>query len=272
MKKVWVLASLFCLPVWATEIKIPLVPGSFEARATVRINGQTLTFVVDTGASRSTLTPDALKTLGLGDLPADYSRARVADGRVVTSQVVRLQNIEFGEFTIPFMAASLASENLLGMDVLGRYRFILDVPNNQMTIQDPNTETLTVSEQAFSFPYNPRRLSIPVQVTLNDTPVNLLLDTGATTTTLSQRMVGALSLPVVGRTTNTVADGKVVNSKVVNIARLSAGNLTVNNLAASVIENAIGEQGRDGLLGYNFLSNFRLTLDPTTGRGYLVSP
>jgi len=264
----WFILAGFLLPVGATELKVPLIPGSFEARVNVRINGQTVNFLVDTGASRSAITVTTLKKLGLDDLPPEYSRVRVADGRTVTTQVVRLQNLELGAFTIPFVAATVAAENLLGVDVLGRYRFILDAGANQLTFQDPASGPLSEREQT-SFPYNPRRQSIPVQVTVNGTPVNLLLDTGATQTTLSQRIVSALALPVVGTGRNTVADGRTVDAQIVRVATLAFGDLAVNNLAVSVITGAIGEQGRDGLLGYNFLRHFKVILDPATGRGYL---
>jgi len=223
---------------------------------------------VDTGASQTAITESTLRSLGLDRSTLETTRLKTANGRTVPAQVARFQNVEFGNFTIPYIAASIAGSNLLGLDVLGRYRIILDVPKGQLKIQDA-TADFEPGSGAAVFPYNPRQLQIPIRVTLNGTPVNLILDTGASTTNLSPRIAAALQLPVIGTTQRTLADGKVSAARVVQINQLGVGELSLGGMTATVLDDAIGEQGSDGLLGYNFLRQFRLTLDPATGKGYL---
>jgi len=266
-------AMLLCFPqvASASELRIYLIPGSLEAKATLRINGRSAEFIVDTGASQSQINEATFNSLGLDQGEPQYARSRLADGRIVTSRIARFQNIEFGDFQVPYLNTTVTAngDNLLGMDVLGRFRVILDPPNNTLTIQNPNDEELRLNGNEAKFPFNPRRFSIQLQIILNGTPVTMTLDTGATQTTLSQRIANALELPVIGTSASVVADGKSIGSKVVRISTATLGNYTINNLNASVIDNAIGERGGDGLLGYNFLRNFRLILDPTTRQGYL---
>ncbi len=269
-RRAWLLAPLLAFPAYAADLKIPLRPGSFQALAEVRINGGLYRFIVDTGASRSAINNETVAALGLNPQSLQTTLAKLADGRTVATQVTRFQNVELGTLKIPFMIATVSGFNLLGMDVLGRYRVILDAPSNELTLEEATKDNLKIFGASASFPYNPRNFSIPIRVQINGTPVNLLLDTGATSTVLSQRIAGALNLTSTGKTQNTrVADGKMVIGREVQIASLGVGTLAVNNSSAIVIDQAIGERGNDGLLGYNFLRNFRLTLDPATGKGYL---
>ncbi|WP_218081118.1 retroviral-like aspartic protease family protein [Anthocerotibacter panamensis] len=273
MQRRVVLGSLGLL-VWGglaahAEVSIPLEPGRLQAKATAVISGQTVTFIVDTGASGSVVTEETFALLNLDQSEAEYARSRLADGRTVTSRVARLHDIQLGSFTLPYASAKVGGVNLLGMDVLGRYRIILDAPSNQFILQDPQSERWEPAGTYTDFPYNPRRFKVPIQVTINGTPVNLLLDTGATTTNLSNRIVSALDLPEQGRSSATVADGKTVAARLVRIDTLTIGDLSAHNVAAMVLDGAIGQRGFDGLLGYNFLRNFRMILDPSSGRGYL---
>ncbi len=90
----------------------------------------------------------------------------------------------------------------------------------------------------------------------------LLLDTGATITTINERLAALLGVAPAEMKQGTVrlADGRSVAAHGFVINGLAVGSKNLANLQASIIPGSGGE-GHEGLLGMNFLKNFRYHVD-----------
>lgn len=94
----------------------------------------------------------------------------------------------------------------------------------------------------------------------------LLLDTGATITTISERLASRLGIDAsdlrAGKAT--VADGRSIGSYSFVADSLTVGSRSLPRVQASILPGSGGD-GYDGLLGMNFLKNFRYHIDFNRG-------
>jgi aspartyl protease family protein len=110
---------------------------------------------------------------------------------------------------------------------------------------------------------------VVVPVTLNNRQTTkLVVDTGASYTFISHALARDLAIDV-SRNTKTVpfhtANG-VVEAPLTNLESITVGGLEIKNLTAAV-HDTTPDAHASGLLGLNFLSNFRMDID--TQRGVL---
>lgn len=129
-----------------------------------------------------------------------------------------------------------------------------------------------------SAPPAPRKASVPferhgniviVPVTLNNRQtIKLVVDTGASYTFISHALARDLAIDV-RRSEKTVpfhtANG-VVEAPLTHLDSITVGGMEIKNLTAAV-HDTTPEATAAGLLGLNFLSNFRIDID--TERGVL---
>jgi predicted aspartyl protease len=105
---------------------------------------------------------------------------------------------------------------------------------------------------------------VPVTMSFRGRSVDtcLLLDTGASMTTISGRVASFLGIEAsdvkAGR--STVADGRSVGSCSFVTDSIAVGSRRLSSVQASILPGSGGE-GYDGLLGMNFLKNFRYHVD-----------
>ena len=122
----------------------------------------------------------------------------------------------------------------------------------------------------------PRKASVPIEkhgnivivpVTLNNRQTTkLVVDTGASYTFISHALARDLAIDV-SRGAKTVpfhtANG-VVEAPLTNLDSITVGGMEINNLTAAV-HDTTPDATAAGLLGLNFLSNFRLDIDTQKG-------
>jgi clan AA aspartic protease (TIGR02281 family) len=122
----------------------------------------------------------------------------------------------------------------------------------------------------------PRKASIPIerhgqvvviQATLNNKrAAKFVVDTGASYTLISKALARELSIEV-GANTKTLpfqtANG-VVNAPVTSLDSIMVGGMEVRDLPTAV-HDAVPDPQVAGLLGLNFLSNFRMDIDTEKG-------
>jgi len=105
---------------------------------------------------------------------------------------------------------------------------------------------------------------IIVPVTINGRgPVFLLLDTGASTVTLSRALAARLGINWRDgfKVTATLADGKVTSGHAILLRSVAVGDFRADNVRAVVMDEPPGK-GIDGLLGMSYLQRFILRIDP----------
>lgn len=129
-------------------------------------------------------------------------------------------------------------------------------------------------------PPPPKKASIPlekhgqvaiIQATLNNKrSAKFVVDTGASYTLISSALARELSIDV-GQNPKTLpfqtANG-LIQAPVTNLESITVGGLEIRNLPAAV-HDAVPDPEVAGLLGLNFLSNFRMDIDTQKGMLYL---
>lgn len=122
----------------------------------------------------------------------------------------------------------------------------------------------------------PRRASIPIerhgqvvviQATLNNKrSAKFVVDTGASYTLISNALARELAIDL-GTNSKTMpfqtANG-LINAPVTNLDSITVGGMEIRDLPAAV-HDAVPDSQVAGLLGLNFLSNFRMDIDTQKG-------
>lgn len=122
-----------------------------------------------------------------------------------------------------------------------------------------------------SIPFEKSGNVVIVPVTLNNRQtVNLVVDTGASFTLISQSLARDLDIDL-SRNRKTMpfhtANG-VVDAPLTTLDSIAVGGMEIKNLTAAV-HDATPDIHAAGLLGLNFLSNFRMDIDTQKGMLHL---
>ena len=105
---------------------------------------------------------------------------------------------------------------------------------------------------------------IIVPVSINGrAPVFLLLDTGASTVTLSRALADRMGINWRGgyKVTASMADGRTSTGYSILLKSVAVGDFRADNVRAVVLEEPPAK-GVDGLLGMSYLQRFHLRIDP----------
>lgn len=132
---------------------------------------------------------------------------------------------------------------------IGRYN------REQKRIQAANQET--------KVEISANRILVPVKLGYKNREVEalLLLDTGASMTTLNREVADRLKLPP-GRTASfRLADGQVIQAGVANLSYIRVGPVKKNNLSVGILEYQGHAGPQQGLLGINFLKGVDYRID-----------
>ena len=135
-----------------------------------------------------------------------------------------------------------------------------DTPRSQETSRP-------VSFDKASVPFQKRGTVVIVSATLNEkATAKFVVDTGASYTMISQATAKELEidlekkLPTIPFQT---ANG-IIQAPLVNLSSIDVGGLQVKDLTAAV-HDVFPDASISGLLGLNFLSNFRMDIDTQNG-------
>ncbi|HUD00531.1 MAG TPA: TIGR02281 family clan AA aspartic protease [Candidatus Polarisedimenticolaceae bacterium] len=118
-----------------------------------------------------------------------------------------------------------------------------------------------------SVPFEKRGQVVVVEVMLNNSvPARLVVDTGATYTMISAATAKELSIDPerAPRTMPFQTANGVIQAPLTNLESVIVGGMEIKNLTAA-IHDAVPSAQVAGLLGLNFLSNFRLDIDTEKG-------
>ncbi|RCJ25183.1 aspartyl protease [Nostoc minutum NIES-26] len=112
-------------------------------------------------------------------------------------------------------------------------------------------------KKVFRVPIKRRLGRTPViDVTFNDKKTfEMIVDTGATGTVITQIMANTLELQATGIMKAQIADGSQVQFLTANIKSMAAGGVVANNLQVGIAPKAA-----IGLLGHDFFGNYNITI------------
>lgn len=136
-------------------------------------------------------------------------------------------------------------------------------PRKPIVLTNDNFQRSTPALEATSVPYRTHGNSILVSVVINgEGPFDILLDTGASITTIDPDVLASLRIKDTGRSIALGGVGGMVASRLVEITEISLGQARVHDL--EVAAHRIPELQTIsviGLLGQDFLNHFVMELD-----------
>jgi len=107
------------------------------------------------------------------------------------------------------------------------------------------------------------RILVPVKLGYKGKEVEalLLLDTGASITTIHQQVADQLSITYTKRAEAKVVSGKMINFKIAKLSHIKVGPFKLENKIVGIIKHKGPSFGYKGLLGMNFLRHYEYSVD-----------
>ena len=245
----------------------------------VHVNDQgPFDFILDTGAGTSLLTPELAKQLNVKIVGSKEGQS--AGGSVAVSLAkadslavgdARIDDVDLGIVDLAHVGKTIGAkiDGDLGYNFLKYFRITIDYGDCEIRFDDPKrVETFGRSAKAEL----PIRLASPakplllIDVHLNGRgPFQFAIDTGTSTTAITPQLakeLGIVSSPIGAGTTA----GAQVGVRAGNIESFQLGGAKIDNMAVVVadffemLSAAIGAK-LDGIVGYNFLRNYKVAID-----------
>jgi tetratricopeptide (TPR) repeat protein len=253
----------------------------------IRVNGNPLKLVLDTGASGIFLSPKASQNAGIVRLAASTVRGfgnntRPTGGYRGLAERVRIGDVEFRNALITVADQDLpdVQDGLIGTDVFEEFLVTLDfaarklrldpLPDYRPGDNDPHDRAIAPEMRNFTRVFRfGHMLLLPTRVS-NSREVHFVLDTGAARTLISYDLAEEVSkLNVDGKTGLRGLSGKVADVYQTGDLFLQFAGFRQKNLGMTSID--LWDQSRrlgtevSGFLGLPVLSLFTLTIDYRDG-------
>jgi tetratricopeptide (TPR) repeat protein len=251
----------------------------------VKLNGRDALFVIDTGSGFTVLSKDAAKRFGVSEI----ARGGKSQGIGGTGQFPiiygLIKSIQIGDarvrmipcFIRPFhgnadRSAEDRADGFIGLSILSHFLTELDYKDSRIRLdRSENRSSPIASPGVALIPFRTTQnglISVESEFDGNQ-HLNVILDSGASSTVISSAAVGRLKLTdqiIKGQTTSVVgAAGVSDNVQMLFLRQCRVADVQQSNLRALVLDfNAINETSgfeQSGILGGDFLRNFKLTID-----------
>jgi predicted aspartyl protease len=246
-------------------------------------------FILDTGAGTSLLSPRLAERLGIA---ASGSRQGIGAAGKVSVSLATADSLAMGGARRAPMPIAITAEvdrisaavgqpidGGLGYDFLKAFRVTIDYRKRLVRLVQGAYETagsasLLRTEVAFKLAGPVKPLVLVPAFVNGQGPHTFVVDTGASATVISPRLADALRIASTVPETMTGAGG-VMQATVGRATSHAGGGAGLEDLSV-VIADFLDDLGRavgttlDGIVGYNFLRNFRVTLDYPNGVLWLV--
>jgi predicted aspartyl protease len=254
----------------------------------VRLNGREATFVIDTGSGFTVISKEAAKRYRVSEIARGGKSQGVGGDGKFDIVYGLIKSLQIGEvrirsvpcFVRPFHGTKERpneerADGFIGLSVLAHFITELDYRDNVMRL-DRSTEQPPPHPAADE----PERTVVPFRTTQNGLisleteidethRINAILDSGASSTVISQAAVERLKMHdkiIKGQTVRVIgAAGISDNVELLFIKNCRVAGLQQKNMRALVLDfAAINETSgfeQSGILGGDFLRNFRVTID-----------
>jgi len=246
----------------------------------VEINGEgPFDFILDTGAGTSLLSSELGQKLGIKIIGSKEGQSAGGAVSVSLAKVdslavgsARLVDVDVGLVDLSHIGKTVGVQidGDLGYNFLKHFRITLDYRANEIRFDDPKRfepvgRSVAVTEVAMRLA-TPAKPLLLVDVYANGRgPFQFAIDTGTSTTAITPELakeLGVASSPIGAATTGgaqvNVTAG-VLQSFQVGGARIDDSTVVVADFFA-MLSSALGAK-LDGIVGYNFLRNYKVALD-----------
>ena len=246
----------------------------------VEVNGEgPFEFILDTGAGTSLLSTALGQKLGVkiigkkeGQSVGGAVSVSLAKVNSLAVGSVELADVDVGLVDLGHIGKTVGAEidGDLGYNFLKHFRVTLDYRNSQVGLEDPRRfewigQSAAVTEVAMRLA-SPAKPLILVDVHANGRgPFQFAIDTGTSTTAITPELakqLGVASSPIGPATTG----GAQVEVRGGALQSFQLGGARIDNLDVVVadffamLSTAIGAK-LDGIVGYNFLRHYKVSLD-----------
>ena len=249
-----------------------------------KLNGQTVSMVLDTGAEAAMVSPDAQLALGLAADPHRRTTVIGYNGSA-TSQNVLIEHFQLGDEELPQPSMAVGEipmrpaimpmlAGLIGGEILSQYDVEFDVPAHRVTLwQRPSCAP---PGPAGGGHWDRVRLQrgqgslVTIEAAIGGQRLQALLDTGAANSMLSE--TAAARLGVAGTTKEIVtrgADGADAIMRTRRYPDVAVGG--TQSLNFTVLVGAIRVPFAEMILGMDFWRSRRLWIDYANQLAYIQS-
>jgi predicted aspartyl protease/Tfp pilus assembly protein PilF len=251
----------------------------------VKLNGRDALFVIDTGSGFTVISKDAAKRFGVSEI-AKGGRSQGFGGTGKFPIVYGLiKSLQIGDarirmipcFVRPFHGdqerpLDEKADGFIGLSILSHFLTQLDYKDSRIRLDRSDSPSLmTSSPEVALVPFRTTQnglISVETEFDGNQ-HLNVILDSGASSTVISSAAVGRLNMTdqiIKGQTAIvTGAAGVTDNVQLLFVRNCRVAQVQQNNLRALVLDfGAINETAgfeQSGILGGDFLRNFTLTID-----------
>jgi len=268
----------------STKVKFHLAGGAQPLiLLPVRVNQRgPFDFILDTGAGTSLIAPEPAKQLGiavLGSKDGHTAGGKVSvslgKAREIAVGAIALPDVDLGIVDLAQIGRAIGAkiDGDLGYNFLKHFRVAIDYRNHEIGLEDPRRiESFTRSsatEVAIALA-NPAKPLILVDVHANGRgPFRFAIDTGTSTSAMTSELAKELGLstePVAPVATG----GGSIEMAAATLRSFQLGGARIDNMSVvvggflAVLSGVVGTQ-LDGIVGYNFLRNYKVAIDYPNG-------
>jgi predicted aspartyl protease len=235
-------------------------------------------FILDTGAGTSLLSTEVAKELDIKVIGSKEGQS--AGGKVsvslakvdsLTVAETKLEDVDVGIVDLSHIAKTIGAkiDGDLGYNFLKHFRVTIDYRDSLLRLDDPKRVDSFARDAMTEIPIrlaNPAKPLILVEIHANGRgPFQFAIDTGTSTTAIAPELAQVLGVrtSLVGAGTT---GGAPVDFFAGSLQSFQLGGARIDNMAVvvadffSMLNSAIGAK-LDGIVGYNFLRNYKVVID-----------
>jgi predicted aspartyl protease/Flp pilus assembly protein TadD len=270
-------------PGGAERVVVPFEAPDNRPMMEVRLNGEKepYRFVLDTGSGMSVISDRTAKRLGMKPVARGGLARAVGGGGRFEIVYGFLSSIEIGDMRVERVPVYIRQfydeknpvDGYIGLSVILKFLTTIDYGARTFTLvrlhgNSNNTNTPLTAAELPIRTSSSGFLSGEVHLDGVDKPLNFIVDTGASVSVVSQKLVDAMDIESSMQKTKMRiygAAGVADDVKILTLPRIAFGSVSRTKIPAAVLDlEPVNETSgfiQDGILGGNFLRNYRVTFD-----------
>ncbi len=267
------------------EIEIPIEISMGHIKLPVSVDGQgPFSFVLDTGASVTTVAKNIAEKLGIETRTGSKKEARGVGGGIPVQYAdvaISVGDLEFEKdevYVLDFDALfrGLGSrDGAFGFTTLNKCTLTLNYVTESIKLSKGKSER-DLDWIPFEYVNDSHLFGLPVSIN-GKGPYTFVLDTGAGSIVMTPEFAKKLNLDVQKVEGIARGLGGDVQLQMASVDSLSLGSAELTNIQVAVIDSSgVSPKGKlieNGVIGFNFLKNFETVIDyPSKRIAFLSIP